>query len=50
LVLLLAIEVTPWAELLFPIWILLLSVDTLANSLRLGHVGGHPATRAEHDL
>ncbi len=34
LVLLLAIEVTPWAELLFPIWILLLSVDTLANSLR----------------
>jgi len=49
LVLLLAIDVTPWVELLFPIWILLLSVDTLAESRRLGHVGGTPATRAEHD-
>jgi hypothetical protein len=49
LVLLLAIDVTPWVELLFPIWILLLSVDTLAKSLRLGHVGGDSTTRAEHD-
>ena len=49
LVLLLAIDVTPWVELLFPIWILLLSVDTLAESLRWGHVGGDSATRAEHD-
>jgi hypothetical protein len=49
LVLLLAIDVTPWVELLFPIWILLLSADTLAKSLRLGHAGGEPATRAEHD-
>jgi hypothetical protein len=49
LVLLLAIDVTPWVELLFPIWILLLSVDILAESLRVGHVGGDSATRAEHD-
>ncbi len=40
LVLLLAIDVTPWVELLFPLWILFLSVDTLAESLKPGHVGG----------
>ena len=34
LVLLLTIDVTPWVELLFPIWILLLSVDTLAESFK----------------
>jgi hypothetical protein len=34
LVLLLVVGVTPWVELLFPFWILLLSVDTLAVSLR----------------
>ena len=49
LVLLLAIDVTPWVELLFPIWILLLSIDTLAESLRASHVGRDPATRAKHD-
>jgi hypothetical protein len=36
LVLLLVIGVTPWVELLFPLWILLLSVDTLAVNLRSG--------------
>jgi hypothetical protein len=35
LVLLLAVSVTPWVELLFPLWILLVSVDTLAANLRL---------------
>jgi hypothetical protein len=34
LILLLAIDVTPWVELLFPLWILLLSLDTLVASLR----------------
>ena len=33
LILLLAIDVTPWVELLFPFWILLLSLDTLVASL-----------------
>jgi hypothetical protein len=33
LVLLLVIDVTPWVELLFPCWILLLSLDTLVESL-----------------
>lgn len=33
LVLLLVIDVTPWVELLFPLWILLLSLDTLVASL-----------------
>ena len=41
-VLLLAIGITPWVRLLFPLWILLLSVDTLVESL-----GGR---RAEGDL
>jgi hypothetical protein len=30
-VLLLAVDVTRWVELLFPLWILLLSIDTLAS-------------------
>lgn len=34
LVLFLAIGITPWVRLLFPLWILLLSLDTLAESLR----------------
>ena len=33
LVLLLVIDVTPWVELLFPLWVLLLSVDTLTQNL-----------------
>ena len=32
LILLLVIDVTPWVELLFPLWILLLSLDTLIES------------------
>jgi hypothetical protein len=32
LVLLLVIDVTPWVELLFPLWILLVSIDTLVES------------------
>jgi hypothetical protein len=35
LVLLLAVEVTPWVEVLFPLWILLVSIDTLAENLQL---------------
>ena len=33
LLLLLAVEITPWLELAFPAWILVLSVDTLFRSL-----------------
>jgi hypothetical protein len=33
-VLLVAVSVTPWVELLFPVWIFLVSVDTLAEKLR----------------
>jgi hypothetical protein len=36
LILLLVIDVTPWVELLFPLWILLVSLDTLVTSLRGG--------------
>ena len=32
LILLLVIDVTPWVELLFPLWILLLSLDTLVEN------------------
>jgi len=28
------IDVTPWVELLFPLWILLVSLDTLVTSFR----------------
>ena len=48
LVLLLTIGVTPWVELLFPLWILLLSVDTLVESFRLGRAGVDPTNRAAH--
>jgi hypothetical protein len=41
-VLLLAIGITPWVKLLFPLWILLLSLDTLVESLG--------RRRAERDL
>jgi len=34
LILLLAIDITPWVELLFPLWIFLVSVDTLVVRLR----------------
>ena len=40
LVLLLAIGVTPWVRVLFPLWILLLSLDTLVESLRRRHAEG----------
>jgi hypothetical protein len=33
LILLLVIDVTPWVELLFPLWILLVSIDTLFENL-----------------
>ena len=33
-VLLLVVSVTPWVELLFPLWILLVSIDTLAENFR----------------
>jgi hypothetical protein len=36
LILLLVVDVTPWVELLFPLWILLLSLDTLVASLGKG--------------
>src|SRR5262245_6799730 len=34
LILLLVIDITPWVELLFPLWIFLVSVDTLVLRLR----------------
>jgi len=34
LVLLLAIEIPPWAELLFPLWVLLLSAEILVESFK----------------
>src|SRR4030095_9462596 len=34
LILLLVIDVTPWVALLFPLWILLVSLDTLVTSFR----------------
>jgi len=42
LVLLLAVSVTPWVELLFPVWILLVSVDTLVANFRSRHAAGEP--------
>ena len=38
LVLLLVAGATPWVELLFPLWVLLLSIDILAVNFRLGRV------------
>jgi hypothetical protein len=34
LILLLVIDLTPWVQVLFPLWILLLSIDTLIESFR----------------
>ena len=42
-VLLLAIGITPWVRLLFPLWILLLSLDTLVESLGGAPRRGGPA-------
>jgi len=46
LVLLLAIGATPWVELLFPLWVLLLSLDTLIENFRSSRSGSNPANRA----
>jgi hypothetical protein len=48
LILLLAIDVTPWVELLFPLWILLLSLDTLVASM--GRKGTGRIAPANHSL
>jgi len=45
LILLVAIGATPWVELLFPLWVLLLSLDTLAENFRSSRVGSDPANR-----
>src|SRR5262245_4076373 len=45
LVLLLTIDVTPWVELLFPLWILLLSIDTLVEGFKMVPVGETPTRR-----
>jgi hypothetical protein len=42
-ILLLGINVTRWVELLFPLWILLLSIETLFESFKRGRVHGGPA-------
>lgn len=42
LVLLLAIGITPWVRLLFPLWILILSLDTFVESLKGRHTEGDP--------
>jgi len=47
LVLLLAIGITPWVRLLFPLWILLLSLDILRQSLRRRRVERDPPSSAE---
>ncbi len=46
LVLLLAIGITPWVRVLFPLWILLLSLDTLVESLRGRHAEGERSSSA----
>jgi hypothetical protein len=46
-VLLLAIGITPWVRLLFPLWILLLSLDTLVESLRGRSAEGNLPRSAE---
>ena len=45
LVLLLVIDVTPWVELLFPLWILLLSLDTLVENLGARRASSPPTAR-----
>ena len=44
LVLLLAIGITPWVRLLFPLWILILSLDTFVESLRGRRAEGDPSS------
>jgi len=46
-VLLLAIGITPWVRLLFPLWILILSLDTFVESLRRRRAEGDPPSSAE---
>ena len=45
--LLLAIGITPWVRLLFPLWILILSLDTFVESLRRRRAEGDPPSSAE---
>jgi len=45
-VLLVAIGITPWVRLLFPLWILTRSLDTLVESLRGRRAGGDPVENA----
>lgn len=40
LILLLVIDITPWVELLFPLWILLVSIDTLFENYSGRRAGG----------
>jgi len=47
LVLLLAIGITPWVRLLFPLWILILSLDTFVESLKGRRAEGDPPSSAE---
>jgi len=46
-VLLVSVGLTPWIELLFPAWILLLSIDILRTGLRSAHGGGRTAIGAQ---
>ena len=46
-VLLLAIGITPWVRLLFPLWILLLSLDTLVESVGRRRAEGDLPSSAE---
>ena len=46
LVLLLAVEITPWLELIFPAWILVFSLDTLVRSFAEKPVNEWTATSA----
>jgi hypothetical protein len=47
LVLLLAIGITPWVRLLFPLWILILSLDTFVESLRRPRAEEDPPSSVE---
>jgi len=42
-ILLMGVEFTRWVELLFPLWVLLLSLDTLVESFKKGRAHGDPA-------
>jgi hypothetical protein len=43
LVLLVGVGISPWVELLFPLWILALSIDILAAGLKLPARTARPA-------